>query len=107
MEKDERIEYLKSNREKRLKLLEYIIDDFDSNGPGFPEEWKNEIEDSNTFVNLDYLYDELDIVVGHMCNPEYFGDRGTKEYLEDCIEGGLITQEEADELIERNFDSDY
>ena len=82
----------KSRREDILDGVMMVLPDFG----GIPEDWLDEIKE----IGPDDSFDALDIMVGHMCEPE----NGGFDFARFVLENSGATSDEAEELVSLNCD---
>lgn len=80
---------------RRKVLFEEAKNFFEMQG-GISPDWNEEFNQLTEFDS----FDELDIIVGHMCMPEYGGTGSTREFLE--MIGAM--PDEIEQLIADNCD---
>ena len=86
------------DKNRRQSILDDIKRFFEAKR-GFPETWQTEID----ALSPEDLFDELDILITHLCAPEWGGAQATRNFL--ALLG--VQEEDAETLIADNCDLNF
>lgn len=83
------------DQERRKSIFAQAKSFFEAQN-GFPAQWQEEISE----LSAEDIFDELDILIAHMCTPEWGGIQAVRSFLATLG----VAEEDAETLIADNCD---